>query len=370
MAAVVFTSCVVPPHKDAVMERIVVAPDGRGFVFRKSKEPFRPWGFNYGNAGRLIEDFWHDDWQTIAGDFREMKGMGANVVRVHLQFEQFMKATNQSNAANLKQLRRLLDLAESTGLYLDLTGLACYRPSDRPKWYDELSNGGRWNAQANFWRAIAAECAGSPAVFCYNLMNEPIAPGQRSEKWHSGHLLGGYDFLQYIARDPAGTRSEVARAWIRTLSAAIREEDPSTPITVGMLSWVTNWKHLSGFVPREVAPHLDFLSVHIYPKSKKPDEAPYALRECVAGKPVVIEETFPLECSVAELEAFLRSSRDIACGWIWHYDGFTLADYDAIERAGKLTAAQRIWRDALKLYVKLTPEFAVDARRQPPDRRH
>ncbi|MCI0620569.1 MAG: hypothetical protein L0387_02680, partial [Acidobacteria bacterium] len=114
------------------IERIRVAPDGRGFIIAKSGQPFRPWGMNYGNAGRLMEDFWDTDWETLAGDFRELKALGANVVRVHLQFGKFMRAPNEPNAGALKQLRRLLRLAEQTALRLDVTGLACYRPADVP----------------------------------------------------------------------------------------------------------------------------------------------------------------------------------------------------------------------------------------------
>jgi len=281
-------------------------------------------------------------------------------VRVHLQFGHFMDAAATPNRAAFEKLGRLLALAEHTGLYLDLTGLACYRPSDTPKWYDALDEKSRWETQATFWRAIAGECARSRAVFCYDLVNEPLSPANKGTNWYSGKLLGEYDFLQYIARDPVGrTRGEIAIAWINKLTAAIREKDHKGLITVGLLPWGTVWKHLSGFVPKEIAPHLDFISVHIYPSTKEPDEASQALRECIAGKPVVIEETFPLDCSVKELETFLRSSREIACGWIWHYDGITVKEYDAFERDNKLSIAQSIWRDALQSFIRLRPEFTA-----------
>ncbi|MCI0540599.1 MAG: hypothetical protein L0Z50_35815, partial [Verrucomicrobiales bacterium] len=114
------------------MEHIIAAADRSGFVTVKAGQPFRPWGMNYGNAGRLMEDFWDTDWETLAGDFRELMALGANVVRVHLQFGKFMRAPNEPNAGALKQLRRLLRLAEQTALRLDVTGLACYRPADVP----------------------------------------------------------------------------------------------------------------------------------------------------------------------------------------------------------------------------------------------
>src|SRR3989442_13511059 len=103
------------------MERIVVLPDGRGFVKAQSNQPFHPWGMNYGNAGRLMEDFWGGEWDTLAADFHEMNALGANVVRIHLQFGKFMTAPDQPNQDALKQLARMLRLAEETGPYPELT---------------------------------------------------------------------------------------------------------------------------------------------------------------------------------------------------------------------------------------------------------
>jgi hypothetical protein len=344
------------------LEPIVLAPEGTGFVGAETRRPFHPWGLNYGNAGRLMEDFWDRDWETLAGDFREVKALGGNVVRIHLQFGKFMDSAEQANAAALGQLKRLLAMAEECGVYVDVTGLACYRPAEVPAWYDALDEAGRWKAQARFWSAVAQTCASSPAVFCYDLLNEPISPGEKrgAGKWRSGALLGEYDFLQYIALELAGReRAEIAVAWIRQLTTAIREHDQRHLVTVGMLPWSRQWKHLSGFLPEKVAPELDFLSVHIYPESKQPEEALEGLRQFVIpGKPLVIEETFPLTCTVPELEAFLRASKVHATGWIGHYDGMTLAEYDALAKAGKLTIPQTIYRSFLELFVKLRPEFA------------
>lgn len=343
------------------MERIVVSPDGRGFVQAESKRAFHPWGMNYGNAGRLMEDFWNADWETFAGDFREMKTLGANVVRVHLQFGKFMDAPDQPNAAAFKQFRRMLRLAEETGLYLDVTGLACYRPADTPAWYDAMEEPARWAAQAKFWEAVAEAGARSAAVFCYDLMNEVVSPAGKREpgQWRSGRLFGGYDFVQYIALDPAGrARDQIVEQWIGRMTAAIRKHDRQALITVGLLPWSRGWRHLSGFVPEKIATQLDFISVHIYPDKDKPDEAMESLRVCAAGRPVVIEETFPLSCGVEQLETFLRASREIACGWIGHYDGQPVAELNALERAGKLTLPQAVYREWQRLMARLQPEFA------------
>ncbi len=82
-----------------------------------------------------------------------------------------------------------------------------------------------------------------------------------------------------------------------------------------------------------------------------------ALRQCAANKPVVIEETFPLRCDTAQLEAFLRVSREVACGWIGHYDGQTPEELDRLEQAGTLTLPQAVYRAWLRLFVRLGPEF-------------
>jgi hypothetical protein len=292
-----------------------------------------------------------------------LKELGANVIRVHLQYGKFMTAPDMPNHAALHQFKQMLWLAEEVGLYLDVTGLACYRPADVPPWYDALDERTRWLAQAKFWEAIAQVGAMSPAVFCYDLINEPLSPAEKRPpgKWSSGNLFGGYDFLQYIALDPAGRkREEIAAAWIQLLTAAIRKYDRSALITVGLLPWSRQWKHLSGFLPERVASELDFLSVHVYPDTQKPGEALECLRQFAVGKPLVIEETFPLSCTAAELEKFLRDSRELACGWIGHYDGATLAELDERERAGKLTVPQAVYREWQRLFVRLKPEFTLE----------
>jgi hypothetical protein len=339
------------------MPRIVVTQDGSGFVSAGTRIPFHPWGMNYARPGLLLEDFWEQEWETVAEDFREQKALGANVVRVHLQVAEFMEAPDRPNPDALKQLGRLLALAEDVGLYLDVTGLGAYRPADVPAWYDALDESERWAAQAAFWEAVAEVGSLSPAVFCYDLMNEPISPAapRLPGAWASGELFSGFDFVQYIALKPEGrNRADIAISWIRRMTAAIRKHDRQALVTVGLLPLPT------GFFPNQVAPELDFLSVHIYPESRRPDDAMASLRPFSRGKPVVIEETFPLYSSAAELEDFLRASREIATGWIGHYNGLTLQELEAIELAGSLTVPQQIYLSWLRLFVRLKPEFAPE----------
>lgn len=338
------------------MEPVRVSSDGHGFELADSHKPFIVWGLNYGHPDQLIEDFWNTDWPSIQRDFHYMRSIGTNVVRVHLQFGKFMDGPDRPNQKALARLGDLLKLAERDDLYLDLTGLGCYRKSDVPAWYDAMSEKQRWAAQSRFWEAIAGECTGSPAVFCYDLMNEPFVPGgpRKPGQWYSGVLLGGFDFIQFISLDPAGrTREEVARQWIATLTAAIHKQDAHHLITVGLLPWVKNWGFLSGFVPEKVAPQVDFMAVHIYPEAGKVDEAIAILKKFAVGKPVVVEETFTLSCSAEDERKFLLESRGVACGWIGHYSGETieqLASRDATQ-----PAKPDLWLVWLKLYKELGP---------------
>ena len=234
------------------MERIAISANGDGFVSQPSNQPFHPWGNNYGNKGRLIEDFWQTNWFAVVDDFRDMKRMGANVVRVHLQFGKFMLGPDRLNPDALAQLSRLLQLAESNGLYLDLTGLACYRKADVPAWYDTLSESARWASQAKFWEGIAAQCAQSPAVFCYDLINEPIVAGgtRKPGDWYTGEL-GGLNFIQFINLDQKERpREKIAREWVTTMVKAIHKHDRRHLITLGIIPPPKGWGSFSAFEPK------------------------------------------------------------------------------------------------------------------------
>jgi hypothetical protein len=310
--------------KPGEMPWVQVSKDKIGFALDPSGKPFVPWGFNYDHdaTGRLIEDYWEDEWPAVEAHFGQMKRLGANVVRVHLQLGRFMAGPDKPNGKELDRLGKLLGLAERLRLYLDLTGLGCYHKKDVPAWYDGLSEEDRWAVQAHFWRAVAGRCAQSPAVFCYDLMNEPVVPGGKGKDW-LGPAFAGKHFVQFITLDQAGRpRPDVARQWVRHLAAAVREKDQRHLLTVGLVDWSLDRPGLtSGFVPEKVAADLDFLSVHLYPKRGKVQEALDTLAGFAAGKPVLIEETFPLACSPKELEELIDGSRGHAAGWVGFYWG-------------------------------------------------
>lgn len=313
------------PRADG-MPWVVVSKDRKGFALGPTGEAFAPWGFNYDHdeKGRLIEDYWDGEWDKVERDFRQMKALGANVVRVHLQLGKFMDSADKPNTKSLDRLAKLLGLAEEVGVYLNLTGLGCYHKADVPAWYDKLSESERWDVQARFWAAVAGRCKESPAVFCYDLMNEPVVPGgkRKGGDW-LGAAFGGKHFVQFVTLDQNDRpRPDIARAWVGHLTAAVRKVDNRHLVTVGLVDWSLDRKGLtSGFVPDKVAAGLDFVSVHLYPETGKIDAALDTLKGFSVGKPVVVEETFPLKCSPAELDAFIDRAGPHAAGWVSFYWG-------------------------------------------------
>ena len=297
---------------------VEVAPSGRAFVLSPSGEPFEPLGFNYDHddENRLLEDYWDADWSRVTGDFEEMAALDANVVRIHLQFSRFMTDAHTPDESALDRLADVVALAEEHGLYLDITGLGAYRATDVPEWYLSMSDEHeRWDAQATFWGAVAARVGSSPAVFAYDLVNEPFVPGRilTGDEW-LGPEFGGFHFSQAITSDGAGRDAKrVMKDWIATMTAAIRTHDERHLITLGMLP--------DGLSAGSVAAGLDFVSVHVYPKSGQVDEALQTVQRFDVGKPVLVEETYPLHCSIDELEQFMTDDANRADGFLGFYWG-------------------------------------------------
>lgn len=355
LVLLLMAACAGAPSGAPALERVRIAPDGKGFRFAESGRTFTPWGFNYDHdeQSRLIEDYWESEWAKVEEDFREIRDLGATAVRIHLQVNRFLEAPDRGNERSLALLRKLLGLAESLGLYLDLTGLGCYRKSDTPAWYEQADESTRWTAQAKFWDVVSAACARSPAVLCYNLMNEPVSPAGPGKAWH-GAPLGEFHYVENLTLEPGKrARSDLTREWMRRLIPAIRKNDPSRLITCGMffLFEVPAGLTLSPD-PKTLAEDLDYFSVHMYPKDASVDRNLELLGTLPPDKPVVIEETFPLGCTMPAFRRFFLGTRGRVSGWMGFYWGRTL---DECRRSGDLhDAFVRQW---LEFFVELGPVF-------------
>ena len=118
------------------------------------------------------------------------------------------------------------------------------------------------------------------------------------------------------------------------MTTAIREVDQEHLITVGVIPWAHVFKGAKPlFYAPEVGESLDFVSVHFYPKSSEVEQALEALRVYEIGKPLVIEEMFPMNCSIDEIDAFIEGSQSHADGWLSFYWGTSI---DESEKQGDL----------------------------------
>src|ERR1043166_9350975 len=101
MLTALFCLCVAvcPAQKGDDMPWVKVAKHNKSFVLEPSGKQFTPWGFNYDHDhdGRLLEDFWEKDWDKVTAHFGQMKRLGANVVRIHLQVAKFMDAPDRAH---------------------------------------------------------------------------------------------------------------------------------------------------------------------------------------------------------------------------------------------------------------------------------
>jgi hypothetical protein len=120
------------------------------------------------------------------------------------------------------------------------------------------------------------------------------------------------------------TREEIAEAWVNRMVDAVRKHDKRHMVTVGVIPWVFAFgggKPL--FYSPRVGKRLDFAAVHFYPEKGAVGKALEALKAYEVGKPLVIEEMFPLKCSTEELTDFIDRSAAHTDGWISFYWGQT-----------------------------------------------
>jgi len=331
----------------AGMETVKIAPDKKGFVLHPSGDRYIPWGHNYASVD--IMERLTDDPASVEREFTEMRAAGTTVARIHPEMPRILVGPDKADPHALDGLRGLLKIAENSGIHLKITGLACYKIKDRMAWYDSMDEQDRWKTQAFFWETIARTCAESPAVFAYDLVNEPAAVGKRADGWYTGRM-GDVEFCQRLSLNP-GTRNGdgVFREWTKRMVAAIHTHDRTHLITMGMLPFPGAYK--------AAAEQLDFVSPHLYPKTGKVDDEIKLLKQFAWGKPVVIGETFPLSCGADDERDFLLKSRDFAHGWMGHWPDESPAKLAELKKTGKATIHNAIWLSWVELFQEIGPQM-------------
>jgi hypothetical protein len=332
------------------LETVKVAADKKGFILHPSGERYVPWGHNYASVD-ILERLAKDP-ERVEREFSEMKVAGTTVARIHPELPRILSGPQEVDAKGVVSIKQLLKIAEQTGIHLKITGLANYRIKDRVAWYDELPEQDRWQTQAFFWETIARACSDSPAVFTYDLVNEPGAAGKPEDGWYLGRM-GDVEFCQRLSLN-SGERSgdEIFREWTKLMVSAIHKHDKTHLITMGMLPFPGAYKAASE--------QLDFVSPHLYPKTGKVDEEIALLKKFDWGKPIVIGETFPLSCGLDDERDFLLKSREFAHGWIGHWPDESPAELAELKKTGKATIQNAIWLSWVELFKEIGPQMTAD----------
>ena len=164
----VLGSALSPTTAAGEMPRIAV----HGDRLYAGAEPWRAWGMNWGVGDHAPVD-------RLASTTPELRTSRFSVpsfgsardgapTPAHLSSARAGDATPSTHAPSqtLAALRRLLALAQSDHVYLDITGDLVWQPARAPAWYARMRWQARWRVQARFWKAVAQVASGSPAVLC------------------------------------------------------------------------------------------------------------------------------------------------------------------------------------------------------------
>jgi len=305
----------------------------QGHELRANGANFRSVGYNYAPTTHnlpFIKDPSAANRARLVNDFQNAKTLRANTLRVYVHLFDIVyrdgAGTIRVHEDRLANFGEILRLADSMGLYLDVTGNLTWVPSEIPAWYDAMSNAERWNVQTTFWEQVARIGARSDSVLCYELTSEPAIAASATSPWAGGEL-GGFNFVPFIARGiPAEQQAFYARAWAITMKNAVRRSDQRHLVTIGLLPAV-DW----AFGPENMHDILDFLIVHEYPNGSGTNGAANAAavkksvdlvkRFAAYGKPVVLGETTMFTADAATQFAFMVQAQRYLSGTYCFFDG-------------------------------------------------
>ena len=227
---------------------------------------------------------WPVQWNPaeIEADFRQMKELGFNTIRLDLLWAWFEPRPGDYNPEAFRQLDFLISLAHRYGLYLHPSlfiggevGEAYWDVSWRHG-RNPQSDPEMLRLETNHAAALARHYHGESAILAWDLTDEPPF---------------------WIAQN---TTDAMAINWTRLIAGALRRFDPGRPLVVG-----TSMEDVGHgpFRPDNIRDEVDFFSVHPY-TIYAPDLFPDAMLSqrgtygaafetalsAGAGRPVMIQE--------------------------------------------------------------------------------
>ena len=171
--------------------------------------------------------------------------------------------------------------------------------------------------------------------------------------WYGPYLV--HHCIQYIVRELGGRDAvQLARDWTRTLRDAIRSQDRSHLITIGLLPFRD-----CAFDPRNVADLVDLVTMHEYPAAGEGGRALALIRYFASnGRPLLLGETFAFDRPTQE--TFLLAARRWLDGSLSFYDG------RAPEEVITTNPADAAYRQNLISYLGLRTSLQASPAGHPP----
>ena len=191
--------------------------------------------------------FWHAfrERYIAEGDLRAMRDMGCNSVRVPLDYRQFMEEGEGIvwREEGFEDLKHLIDQCEKYGLYVFLDMHCAPGGQTGANIDDSVDDNPRlfmdpWNLDKSIalWRRLAEMNADREIVGGYDLLNEPVAPGEGDRNHDT--------FIPVLAQH------------YRDLAKAIREVDRNHLLSIEGAHWATDLRIFSERVDENMVLHF------------------------------------------------------------------------------------------------------------------
>ena len=315
----------------------------------------------------------------------------------------------------------LVAIARRSGIRLVLTGPDHWEGQPSYWGRDRFAGEQALEALDHFWDVVGRRYRGEPAVFAWDLLNEPHLPWfieQWRRRWNA-YLEQTYGTWQALKsawgaeitesdqwgkigapentartgsprlRDWQQFREYLADQWVRRQVEAIRKVDPSHLVTVGYIQWSYPLirpgepERYAAFNPHRQARWLDFVTIHFYPTLGGPFESDLSRRKnidylqavlayCHTGKAVLLGEfgwygggapqdhPFLSEQQQADwIAAEIEASRSLADGWLsWPFaDTPESRDISLFAGLVKPDMTVKAWGVAFRSYASNLPRL-------------
>jgi endo-1,4-beta-mannosidase len=350
-----------------------------------------------------------------------MGELGVNCARVFLTAGSFQPTASTIEEQALAKLDELVEIAGENEIRLILTGPDHWE--GQPDYWkpDRFGGEAALLALERFWDVVGRRYKGEPAIFAWDLLNEPHLPWfieQWRPQWNAwlsrtygsrealkaawGDELTEADGWGNVAvpedradiensrlRDWQLFREHLADKWVGRQVEAIRRADPTHLITVGYIQWSYplvrpgNPGRYAAFNPHRQARWLDFVTIHFYPTLGNPFESKENLQRnidylqgvlayCRTGKPVVLGEFGWYGGGAPQHHPYLseqqqarwiggeiEASRALADGWLsWPFaDSPQSKDISLFAGLVKADMTVKAWGHKFKALAATLPEL-------------